>query len=78
MNDDTNKPAAPNEGMPPGFQQAPMTGAEKKAWRKFMLVNYGMTTLGILLVPVAFLVRLGRWSMRTVWAHHVGNEFGDF
>lgn len=81
MNDDpiTQEEAAEEGSMPPGFQQLP-EGREptrREVIQHYTLV-YGLSTLGILLSPVAFLFRLGRWSMRTLWCHHAGHEFGGF
>lgn len=70
------------EAMPPGFTQTPLPqdteDDDANAWSKFVRTNYSWCALGILLSPLAFLVRVGRWSMRTLWQHHVGGEFGGF
>ncbi len=65
--------------MPPGFQQLPEHRTPTRAEKvKHYAIVYSLSTLGFVLSPIAFALRLGRWSMRTLWCHHAGHEFGRF
>ncbi len=65
-------------GMPAGFDQVDqtMTPAQMRRVRFNMYSFHGL--VGIVLLPVALTLRAGRWSMRTLIAHHNGWEFGGF
>lgn len=80
MNDEkdpSESPEAQPGEMPAGHDQidSDMTPAET---RKVRINMYFWHTIGFFLSPFAFALRLGRWSMRTLVAHHNGWEFGPF
>lgn len=68
---------AEDPGMPAGFQQedSDMTPAQR---RKVQIATYGLSLLGLLLIPLALLLRTGRWSTRTLMCHHKNWEFGGW
>lgn len=63
--------------MPIGFEQLDSDLTPEQI-RKIRLSFYFWHTVGFFLTPVAFALRLGRWSMRTLVCHHNGHEFGGF
>jgi hypothetical protein len=64
--------------MPQGFKQvdSDMTPEQIRAVRRNMYFFHGV--VGIVLLPLALILRTGRWSMRTLICHHNGDEFGGF
>jgi hypothetical protein len=64
--------------MPQGFKQvdSDMTAEQIRAVRRNMYFFHGF--VGIILLPLALILRTGRWSMRTLICHHNGDEFGGF
>lgn len=73
----SDSPEAEAGDMPAGFDQqdSDMTDAQI---RRVRINMYFWHTVGFFLSPIAFALRLGRWSMRTLVAHHHGWEFGGF
>lgn len=71
--DATDSPEA-EQPMPPGHEQLDMAANRKAHWA-FRRVAYPMTLIGLVLIPLALLVRTGRWAMRTLVAHDRGWEF---
>lgn len=74
----SDSPEAAAGEMPVGHDQidSDMTPAQIRRVRANMYFFHGL--VGVVLLPFALLLRAGRWSMRTLIAHHNGWEFGGF
>lgn len=71
-------PADNPEAMPAGHGQLDEGAANSRAHWAFRRIAYATTLFGLLLLPVALLIRTGRWSARILVAHDRGWEFGGW
>lgn len=70
-------PADDPDAMPAGHEQLAEDADSTAHWR-FRRMAYLTTLVGIILLPIALLVRTGRWSARILMAHDRGWEFGGW